>query len=60
MAENDPFAALDTQPSLQSVIAQEVINPIPGNSLLTIIETLTEFEKGLLIAFILIYLLQEM
>lgn len=57
MAINDPFAALESQPNLQSLIISEVVNPLPGNSLFEL--NLTDFEKGLLIGFILIYLIQE-
>jgi len=58
MAIYDPFAAYEPQqPSLSSLITSEVVNPLPGNSLLEL--NLSEFEKGLLIAFILIYLMGE-
>lgn len=59
MAENDPFAALEPKSVLSDVITQEIINPVPGNSLLTFIDTLTEFEKGLLIGLIIILIMTE-
>ena len=57
MAIYDPFAAYEPQTTTASLITSEIINPVPGNSLLEL--NLSEFEKGLLIAFILIYLMGE-
>lgn len=57
MVEYDPFAALEPQPTLQSLVISEVINPIPGNSLLSL--NFTEFQKGLLIGLLIYYLISE-
>jgi len=57
MAIYDPFAEFEPQPLLSTIVTTEIINPVPGNSLLEL--NLTDFEKGLLIAFILIYLMGE-
>jgi hypothetical protein len=62
MAEYDPFSTLDVQAAAEAVediITQEIVNPIPYNSLFNL-DVMTEFEKGLIIAFILIYIAGEL
>ena len=54
----DPFTTLEPKTELSNVVIQEVINPVPGNSVLSL--QLTDFQKGLIVGFILIYMLKEL